>query len=118
MRQLGALQPVSACAFGRVGGLVGRSDFIPRVSVSEGGALLKEGKALSFPWPSASLRLRTLAWDHLSPVYVLLRGINYISSAACFLIKEKKQNKTQKKGCKCSPSSSLLGPLLRSFLFV
>lgn len=83
--------------------------------MSEGGALLKEGKALGCPRPSASLDLRTLTLDHLSPVYILLRGINEISTAACFLRKGKKKHK---KGCKCSPSSYLLGPLLRSFLFV
>lgn len=71
-----------------VGGLVGRNDIIPW----EGGALLKEGKLLGFPRPSASLDLRTLTLDHLSPVYIL-RGINEISTAVCFLKKKKKTTK-------------------------
>lgn len=61
--------------------------------MSEGGAPLKEGKALGCPRPSASLDPRTLTLDHLSPVYILLRGINEISTAACFLRMEKKNTK-------------------------
>lgn len=60
--------------------------------MSEGGAPLKEGKPLGCPRPSASLDLRTLTLDHLSPVYILLRG-KKISTAACFLRMEKKKHK-------------------------
>lgn len=87
--------PCNPCLPVRLGGLVGRNDFIPWVSVSEGGAPLKEGKALGCPRPSAPLDLRTLTLDHLSPVYISLRGKKW-NFYGCLLSENGEKKNTKK----------------------